>query len=602
MKRTPILPLAVVLALAACSSDTSSTFGSADTTSSTAAPPAAGFQPAECFPAPGLIEGDTIHCGTVTVPMGGTSSGNVTLYVTVVGRAVEGASEAVFHMPGGPGASAESYAPVLASAYLPLSEAVGKPVVIVDQRGTGRSTPFLECADTTAPASCLDAWAADDIDPLAFTTPYAADDIAAVAGALGLTSIDAWGASYGSRLALETVRRHGDLVRSLVIESVDTAASPLDDPLDVRAALTRAGAECAADAACSAVVADLVAATDAAAAALGAEPLDTLIGTIDAPTFVAGVADLMMWARGTSYLPAYVAAVRDRDTAAVEALQGALATLPFPGGQFSVAMNTIVNCTDLAPFDPASFITGLDIAPSDSLGQARAAQSLGQYGGTCDGWPVDPSLPTDPVSSDVPALVLNGAIDSNTPLENAQLAASTLSNSTVVAFPSTGHFAAHQGGDPCAASILSAFLIDPTATVDTSCIGAARPVATLPSSVTTFQPTAITSLGFTADVPDGWVSFDGTSWRAEGGLLQFALIPGEVVDAVPAVAGQLGLDPAAGAGVIIGGAPWTQLGGPGMSVLLTQADTSVLAVVVLLPEGGDAASAATRVVESIAPL
>jgi pimeloyl-ACP methyl ester carboxylesterase len=556
------------------------------------------LQPTECFPAPGLIDGDTIRCKTVKLPMGGTSAGDVELFIAIIGRDVEGAAQAIFHMPGGPGASSESYAPILASTYLPLSDATGKPVVIVDQRGTGRSTPFLECAD--APEACLEAWAAADIDPLAFTTPHAADDIAAVAGALGITSIDAWGASYGSRLALETARRHGKLVRSLVIEAVDTAASPLDDALDVRAALSRASTECASDPACRAVVPDLAAATDAAATALVDEPLPTQLGTLDAATFLSGVESLMMWARGTSLLPAYVAAVRDRDTAAVEALQGALTTLPFPGGAFSVAMNTIVNCNDLAPFDPEAIIAGLDVAGSDLLGQARAAQSFQQYSAMCAGWPIDPTMPTEPVTSDVPALVLAGAIDSNTPFENAELAAATLSNATVVAFPSTGHFVVHQGANPCGASILAAYLLDPAAAIDTSCIAAPQPVATLPAPAeATFQPTAIASLGFTADVPDGWVSFDGTSWRTAGGLLQFALLPGQVSDIISAVGGQVGLDPATASEVDVGGAPWTQLSGPGIAILSTQADTSALTIVVALGDGSDAAAFAQQVAVSI---
>lgn len=565
--------------------------------------PGVSLQPTECFPAPGLIDGDTIRCKTLKVPMGGTSAGDVELFIAIIGRNVDGADEAIFHMPGGPGASSESYAPILASTYLPLSDAAGKPVVIVDQRGTGRSTPFLECADVMTPQGCLEAWAAADIDPLAFTTPHAADDIAAVADALGVSSIDAWGASYGSRLALETTRRHSGLVRALVIEAVDTAASPLDDALDVRAALNRAGTECASDPACRAVVPDLAAATDAAAAALVAEPLPTLLGTVDAATFLSGVESLMMWARGTSLLPAYVAAVRDRDTAAVEALQGALSTLPSPGGAFSVAMNTIVNCNDLIPFDPEAIIAGLDVATSDLLGQARAAQSFQQYSVMCAGWPIDPTMPTEAVASDVPALVLAGAIDSNTPLENAELAAATLGNATVVAFPSTGHFVVHQGGNPCGASILAAFLVDPAADVDTSCLAAPQPVATLPAPAeATFQPTALTSLGFTADVPDGWVTFEGTSWRTAGGLLQFALLPGQVSDIISAVGGQVGLDPATATEVDIGGAAWTELSGPGLAILSTQADTSALTIVVALSDSSDAAAFAQQVAASIIPI
>ena len=296
----------------------------------------AALKPTVCFPAPGLVDGDTVRCGTVTVPMGGNSrASDVQLHVTIVGHRAEGAKQAVFHIPGGPGASAESYAPILASTYLPLSDAVGKPVVFVDQRGTGRSTPFLECVDSVNNVSgCLDAWRTADIDPLAFTTQHAADDIAVVANAMNLASIDLWGASYGSRLALEIVRRHGNLVRSLVIESVDAAFSPLRQALGVRAALDRASAECARNAACSVIVANLSSETDAAAVALSANPLDIQFSTLDVNSFLSDVASLMMMARGTSFLPAYVAAVRNRDVPAVQAWRGALSTLPQIGGEF----------------------------------------------------------------------------------------------------------------------------------------------------------------------------------------------------------------------------------------------------------------------------
>jgi len=534
--------------------------------------------------------------------MGGDSTGDVELFVTVVGRVASDVERAVVHMPGGPGASAESYAPVLASTYLPLSDAIGRPIVFVDQRGTGRSTPFLDCADVTAPAGCLEAWAADGIDPLAFTTPRAADDIAAVARALGLTSIDAWGASYGSRLALETARRHADLVRSLVIESVDTADSPLDDALDVRAALGRAGEECADDPACAAVVPDLVGDVDAVSAALEDEPFITGLGAIDTATFLSDLTTFMMWSRGTSYVPAYVAAVRARDVAAAEALRAAAASAPFPGGRFSEGMYVLVNCTDLAPFDPAATVAGLQLADADRLGRDRAAQTLAQYDTVCAGWPVDPDAPTEPVSTDVPTLVLRGAIDSNTPAENAELAAATLVDATVVTFASTGHFPVHQGGDPCGESILVAFLSDPSAPVDTSCIGGARPVATLPpSSAVTLRPTTIPSIGITAEVPDGWVTLDGSTWRTAGAVLQLALLPGEVADVASTVAGQVGLADDASTAITVGGVPWTRFSGPGTSVLLVQADTAVLVVLVALSDGSDADAFALRIAERIVP-
>ena len=632
MKRlVPVLTVAL-LALTACSDDsTSSTPNSSpstsvddaaapttDDSSDTTAPSApstsvdasgdTAFEPAACFPAIGLTDGVDVRCGTVTVPMGGTGTTDVSLFVTIVGTADPATAESVlFHLPGGPGASAESYAPILASAYLPLAEAIGRPIVFVDQRGTGRSTPFLECADLGDPATCIAGWEADGIDPLAFTTARAADDIVTVANALGAGQVDLWGASYGSRLALETVRRHGDRVRSLTIEAVDTAASPLDDALDVRAALVRAGEECAADPACAAVVPDLAAAMDETAVALDTDPFDTAFGQIDGATVISTIEELMQWARGTSYVPAYVAAVRDRDVAATQAVQLAVSQAPFPGGQFSEAMFQLVNCTDLAPFDPIATVDALDLADTDLLGQARAAGDRSGYGDTCVDWPVDPDAPTEPVTSDVPTLVIAGSIDSNTPLENAELAAATLSSSTLVSFPSTGHFPAHQGGNPCALTILAAFVTDPSAEVDTSCVPAPVAVATLPApGDVTFTTAAITTIGIAADLPQGWLSLDGATFATAGAALRILLVPGSVDDVAAGLAEQFGIDPTTAVEETFAGAPWTSLTadveGSATTLLLTQADTSVLVVLAATEDGTDPASIAVPVVESITPL
>lgn len=632
MKRfVPVLTVGL-LALTACSDDATSstptsspstsaddtaaptTDGSADTTAPAAPSTSAdasgdpAFEPAACFPAIGITDGVDVRCGTVTVPMGGAGTTDVSLFVTVVGTADPATAESVlFHLPGGPGASAESYAPILASTYLPLAEAIGRPIVFVDQRGTGRSTPFLECPDPSETAACVDAWEADGIDPLAFTTARAADDIVTVADALGAGRVDLWGASYGSRLALETVRRHGDRVRSLAIESVDTAASPLDDAVDVRAALLRAGEECAADPACAAVVPDLVTAVDATAAAVDTDPFITAFGQIDGAAFVGTIGELMQWARGVSYVPTYVAAVRDRDVAATQAVQLAVSQAPFPGGQFSEAMFQLVNCTDLAPFDPVATIDALDLADTDLLGRLRAESGRASLGDACVDWPVNPDAPTEPVTSDVPALVIAGSIDSNTPLENAELAAATLSSSTLVSFPSTGHFPAHQGGNPCALTILAAFVTDPTAEVDTSCVPAPSTVATLPApGEATLATTAMPTIGIAADVPQGWLSLDGTTYATAGAALRIQLVPGGVDDVVAGLAQQFDIDPTTAVEETIAGAPWTTLeadvDGSATTVLLTQADTFVLLVLVATEDGTDPASIAVPVVESIMPL
>jgi hypothetical protein len=74
------------------------------------------------------------------------------------------------------------------------------------------------------------------------------------------------------------------------------------------------------------------------------------------------------------------------------------------------------------------------------------------------------------VRSDVPALVLAGSYDPITPPAWSRMAAGWLSHSTYVELPGVGHGASRAGA--CPEGILSAFLEDPTAELDTSCVKA----------------------------------------------------------------------------------------------------------------------------------
>ena len=80
------------------------------------------------------------------------------------------------------------------------------------------------------------------------------------------------------------------------------------------------------------------------------------------------------------------------------------------------------------------------------------------------------------VRSDLPTLLLNGGLDPATAAANGQVVAEGLPNSQYVLFPAGGHV---QSGDPCAVSMIAAFLKDPSAPVDTSCIAPAGQLAAL---------------------------------------------------------------------------------------------------------------------------
>jgi pimeloyl-ACP methyl ester carboxylesterase len=74
----------------------------------------------------------------------------------------------------------------------------------------------------------------------------------------------------------------------------------------------------------------------------------------------------------------------------------------------------------------------------------------------------------EPVTSDVPALILVGEFDPVHPAAAARSIASGLPNATVVELPALAHGTV--GADPCADRIMTAFLADPSSPVDTSCV------------------------------------------------------------------------------------------------------------------------------------
>ena len=87
----------------------------------------------------------------------------------------------------------------------------------------------------------------------------------------------------------------------------------------------------------------------------------------------------------------------------------------------------------------------------------------------CSEWPVEPTSATfnEPVVSDIPALVLAGLYDPVTPPAGTEAVAGRLENATFGVWPNQGHGVT---GEPCAISVEVAFLDDPTAPVDLSCL------------------------------------------------------------------------------------------------------------------------------------
>ncbi|HHY55910.1 MAG TPA: alpha/beta fold hydrolase [Chloroflexi bacterium] len=181
--------------------------------------------PAACpFTLPGEVEGEEYVCGLLRVPQLRDDPAGMQLgifFAQLKATLPDTGQPPLLFLAGGPGASGVYDVPLLAPTLTPLRRT--RDLIFFDIRGAGFSQPRLDCAalgDPAAGAPCMAALRARGIEPLAFNTTYNAADAADLLTALGYTQADLLGVSYGTRLALEMVRRQPQVVRSVVLDSV----------------------------------------------------------------------------------------------------------------------------------------------------------------------------------------------------------------------------------------------------------------------------------------------------------------------------------------------------------------------------------------------
>jgi len=150
-------------------------------------------------------------------------------FVRLKSRATSPQPPIVF-LAGGPGVPGTGMARV--PIYFRLFERLQgiADVILLDQRGTGLSTPNLQCPKTNRPLpadmwetrekaaqaltglarSCAEHWTTQGVDVTAYNTNASGDDLEDLRRALGVERLSLLGHSHGTSLALATIRRHGE--------------------------------------------------------------------------------------------------------------------------------------------------------------------------------------------------------------------------------------------------------------------------------------------------------------------------------------------------------------------------------------------------------
>jgi pimeloyl-ACP methyl ester carboxylesterase len=439
-----------------------------------------------------------VKCGTVKVPeaRGTSSPRTIELAVVIIkSSSPTPAPDPLLFLQGGPGGGGVDFIVTLAGGTTGPMEAVlaKRDVLSIDQRGTGRSRPLLDCPELNQamqmvpPAMMMMNGAAEalgrcrsrlvgmGIDLNHYQTNDAADDVEDVRLALGYKEWNVLGGSYGTRLALEVVRRHPGGVRTVLLDSV----SPPDVDLigesgqnSVRV-LDTAWAICAAQPACARAYPDLSKVFLQTVADLNDQPAPLLGGLVplDGDTYLQLVLFMLRSPDAMLNLPDLVYQTYEKNYQQLQQflLQLVSSMMGGGGGAISMGLHLSVMCADYLPFTSRAAIEAkaLDIPPE--LRSAMLRVGLG-YLDNCRAWNVQasPSDVAQPVTSPLPSLVLAGSMDPATPPRWAQQAARTLAASHFFELRGVSHGVFPT---PCGSALLPPFLEAPTTKPAPSCLG-----------------------------------------------------------------------------------------------------------------------------------
>ena len=471
------------------------------------------YQPAACrFVLPEeMVEGEDVECGYLTVEerreVDHSPQARLIRLAVAVFHPPGGATQPdpVIYLSGGPGASAlELMRYQFDFMSLPVF-AADRDLVMFDQRGVGLSQPALDCPMFDELSLDLldrqvDSRQVDDQEIVnlfletlvgcqaelsqvaelsAYNTKASAADVNDLRQALGYQQVNLWGGSYGTRLALEVMRRYPEGLRSVVLDAVYPPDVDLytEAPANFNRALERLFEACAHNSVCNQAYPDLRAVFFETVARLDANPVlreienpftgEEYQAWMDGNTLLALTFQLLYDSKIRYLIPQYIYAANQGDYTAFDRIRGNLMGLmkvSSRGMMFSVQCHEELTFSSMEEFRLAmtrypelgsmyesALLGGLAYEACELWGAGRAEASANQ-----------------PVYSDIPTLVMNGEFDPITPPAWGMHAAETLRKSFVYEYPGIGHGASVAEG--CPSRMMVAFLEDPDAAPSDDCI------------------------------------------------------------------------------------------------------------------------------------
>ena len=430
-----------------------------------------------------------VRCGTLNVIENrATRQGRIIALNVVVLPAIARNKEPdpVFLFAGGPGQAATDLAREALGILGGLNNK--RDVVLIDQRGTGKSnglfcaTPDAKSLEMADPAkrevlsrksitACRDKLAAK-ADLTQYTTTIAMADMDQVREALGYERINLWGGSYGTRAAMEYLRRYENRVRSVVLDGVapPSLALPESFARDAGQALEKMFIACDQEVRCGKRYADLKITVDELVANLAKQPrsasiADPVTGIVREVNVTREM--LLTAVFSTLYVPEMAATL---PVSLTKAKQGDFAPLMAMGAMFGD-----VTKDKLAIGMQLSVVCAEDV-PRIKRGQLAAQPHpfdrmfVDEFAKGCELWPSG-TMADDfdqPVKSAKPVLILSGGLDPVTPPQYGDEVKKHFPNSLHAVANNAGHGVSSRG---CGPKLIKKFVETASvAELDTRCL------------------------------------------------------------------------------------------------------------------------------------
>ncbi|HSH05384.1 MAG TPA: alpha/beta fold hydrolase [Anaerolineae bacterium] len=523
----------------------------------------------------------TVTCYTITLPEDHNEPDNgrsITLPLAIFNTNNPNPHpDPILYLAGGPGENALQSTQfsfnILFAPYLQ-----NRDLIIFDQRGTGYATPSLDCPEVKQTAldlldddlsldatntqindsytTCYQRLTTQDVNFAVYNSAQSAADVAALRQALNLPPLNLYAVSYGTRLAQTILRDHPQTIRAVILDSAYPieANLPAETPANLQRAIDIFFTACTTNTNCNTHYPNLETRFWNLVDTLNQQPIfipaaNILTGDqynvrVDGTTLLGHLFTALYQPDLLANFPQLIADLEQNQT---DLLTRLISISISQIDLLSFGMQLSVQCYEENFFtSPAELTAALE--PYPHLQPVLKDTAItGQLGlDLCQKWTTatPPPIENEPVTTNIPTLIIHGQHDPITPPHWGQQIAANFTNAFFYEFPGQGHGPGLTA--PCAITITLNFLDQPRQEPDDPCRSQMTFAFTTPSSINdiTLIPYTDGNQLFTSLVPDGWLQAGPGIYTDNGtvAILQQA-VPNVSANILATLfSGQLGLD------------------------------------------------------------